>query len=254
MKSFILAVLLGGIGAYADPLAEAIKGATQEKSDRLSPNLVAKVMGSNLLRSVTLYIPTGKCAPEPVFSSTTTIISSTTTTWTSTIVKTSQISSSTSSTKAISTLVTAPCPIYIAAPYKSKASVEYQIFCTTKLGYSDVLSVHTETFEECITACDTYVPPKISKRYGDDARPCVAVTWSPPINNPGRNCWLKGDIFEAIYGRTRFSSAKKVSYAIPSDLQVAVVDALFPEPTDTIEPVAPCPVCICLLYKSDQKS
>ena len=120
-----------------------------------------------------------------------------------------------------------------------------QLFCLTKFQYEDVTSVHTETFMECVTACDNYKIPV----GGTDQRPCIAVTFTEPINNPGRNCYLKGSIHEVIYGRTRFSSAKKVSYPVPADIQVAVVElpfstasALLPKPTRPIEPVDPCPV------------
>ena len=51
-----------------------------------------------------------------------------------------------------------PCPASIAQVYESRSQTSWQIFCEADFFYQDLPSVDAATFEDCIAACDAYVP------------------------------------------------------------------------------------------------
>ena len=105
-----------------------------------------------------------------------------------------------------------PCPVAPNTGYTSTSGGKWEVYCLTDFFYNDLPSVKTSTFDQCMAACDAYVPaPK-----GDSFdQPCVAVTWVE-TNPNGDNCYLKSAITTVQYGTPQYSSAKKFSYFPPN--------------------------------------
>ena len=108
-----------------------------------------------------------------------------------------------------------PCPSYDGIAYIDVNGEAYQIECGADYSYNDLITPHTETFQECILQCDNYKPNSTIA----GGAPCVGLSWGQ--GNPGGNCFLKYQITTTDYTRTRIDSAYKASYQKPGASIVA---------------------------------
>ena len=83
-----------------------------------------------------------------------------------------------------------PCPDFNNSSYTDTTGSNYHIQCSTDYSGNDLPAVHTDTFEECLKACDTYVPGSSAEAHNYAA--CMGVSWG--AENPGGNCYLKYQI------------------------------------------------------------
>lgn len=83
-----------------------------------------------------------------------------------------------------------PCPDLNGSSYASTAGNKYNIQCSTDYPGNDLPAVHTDTFEQCLKACDAYVPGSSAEAH--NYAPCVGVSWG--AGNPSANCYLKYQI------------------------------------------------------------
>ncbi|KAL8692861.1 MAG: hypothetical protein Q9218_002184, partial [Villophora microphyllina] len=118
---------------------------------------------------------------------------------------------SSSSTVTINpTLAAQPCPQSDGQTYIDPSGVVNDIACNVAYPGNDLSTPHFDAFEDCIHACDTYIPdPSVS-----GGQSCVAATWS--AGNVGGNCYLKYAIGQIRYGNSNDCSAKLHNYTIPS--------------------------------------
>ena len=91
------------------------------------------------------------------------------------------------SSAATSTPAPYPCPNLDGSSYASATGSKYNIQCNTDYPGNDLPALHTDTFEECLKACDAYVPGSSAEAH--DFAPCVGVSWG--AGNPSANCYLK---------------------------------------------------------------
>ena len=100
---------------------------------------------------------------------------------------------------AASTPAPYPCPDLNGSSYTDITGSDYHIQCSTDYTGNDLPAVHTDTFQDCLKACDTYVP-------GSPANyaPCMGVSWG--AGNPGGNCYLKYQITTINPNNVGFSS------------------------------------------------
>ncbi|KAL8867359.1 MAG: hypothetical protein Q9174_005716 [Haloplaca sp. 1 TL-2023] len=105
-----------------------------------------------------------------------------------------------------------PCPQSDRQTYIDTSGVVNNVYCSTDFRYNDITTYRFEEFEDCIHACDIYVPqPNLA-----GGKPCVAASWG--YGNPGNNCYLKSAVTEIVYGSTRFCSITLRSYTIPGGI------------------------------------
>ena len=105
-----------------------------------------------------------------------------------------------------------PCPNLDASPIKDTTGSSYNIQCSTDYPGNDLPSVHTDTFEECMKACDTYVPGSSAEAH--DFASCVGVSWG--AGNPSANCYLKYQITSINRNDVGFSSGYQANYTLPN--------------------------------------
>ena len=91
---------------------------------------------------------------------------------------------------ATSTPAPYPCPDLDGSSYADATGSKYNIQCSTDYPGNDLPAVHTDTFEECLQACDAYVPGSSAEAH--NYAPCVGVSWG--AGNPSANCYLKYQI------------------------------------------------------------
>ena len=91
------------------------------------------------------------------------------------------------SSAATSTPAPYPCPNLDNSSYASATGSNYNIQCSTDYPGNDLPALHTDTFEQCLKACDTYVPGSTAEAHNH--APCVGVSWG--AGNPNANCYLK---------------------------------------------------------------
>ena len=117
------------------------------------------------------------------------------------------IISGTSSTGTLSPSAAAyPCPDYDGKNYIDSTQQAYGIECSTNYPGNDLTTPHTDTMEDCIAACDNYVPnPSVA-----GGKPCIAFCWGQ--GNVGGNCYLKYAIDTRNYGDGGFDSGFKYGY------------------------------------------
>ena len=104
---------------------------------------------------------------------------------------------------------TLPCPDLDGTSYTDATGSSYNIQCSTNYPGNDLPAVHADTFEECLRACDTYVPEHSATRNGF----CIGV--SLEARNPGGNCYLKHQITTLITNDDGLSSAYYINYTLP---------------------------------------
>ena len=95
-----------------------------------------------------------------------------------------------------------PCPDLNGSPYTDIMGSDYHIQCSTDYSGNDLPAVHTDTFEECLKACDTYVPGSSAEVH--NYTPCIGVSWG--AGNSGGNCYLKYQITTINPNDVGFSS------------------------------------------------
>ena len=91
------------------------------------------------------------------------------------------------SSAATSTPAPYPCPNLDNSSYAVATGNKYNIQCSTDYPGNDLPALHTDTFEQCLKACDAYVPGSSAEAH--DYAPCVGVSWG--AGNPSANCYLK---------------------------------------------------------------
>ena len=113
---------------------------------------------------------------------------------------------------ATSTLPPYPCPEFDGSSYADATGSKYNIQCSTDYPGNDLPAVHTDTFEECLKACDTYVPG--SSAEADNYAPCVGVSWG--AGNPSENCYLKYQITTVKHDDVGLSSGYLANDTLPN--------------------------------------
>ncbi|KAI4179763.1 MAG: hypothetical protein LQ346_007131, partial [Caloplaca aetnensis] len=118
-----------------------------------------------------------------------------------------------------------PCPASDGLPFIDSQGTVFDIACQVQYPGFDLATPHFDTFQECILACDNYVPnPAIAGGQG-----CVAVTWG--FGNVGGNCYLKYNVGEVRAGSINDASAKLSTIALPNP---GTIVSNLPLPTTSI--------------------
>ncbi|KAL8781674.1 MAG: hypothetical protein Q9213_005891 [Squamulea squamosa] len=105
---------------------------------------------------------------------------------------------------------TAAVPYYSAAcggQYSDNFGQLWCIQCQTAYYYNDLTTITLGSFEECLEACDTYVPsPNVAR-----GASCIAITWGP--RTVGGECYRKFNVTDSRFDR-REDSAYKCDQAV----------------------------------------
>lgn len=100
-----------------------------------------------------------------------------------------------------------PCPDYDQKDYIDSAGTAHHIECGTNYPGNDLTTPHEDTFEDCVAACDNYVPsPSVA-----GGKPCIGASWGQ--GNVGGNCYLKYAIGQRTFGDSNFDSFSNVDDA-----------------------------------------
>ncbi|KAL8749823.1 MAG: hypothetical protein Q9199_007457, partial [Rusavskia elegans] len=122
------------------------------------------------------------------------------------------ISSTTTASSFNIDLAFQPCPSSNGQQFVDQLGYVYDINCGCDYQYSDLSGgTHEDYFQDCILACDRYVPNPDSA----GGAPCVAVSWGRPDRNVGANCYLKYRVEQVRCGEEEFCAAVKHTYQIP---------------------------------------
>ena len=114
---------------------------------------------------------------------------------------------------ATSTPAPYPCPDLNGSSYTNSATKNnYNIQCSTDYPGNDLPAIHTDTFEECLKACDTYVPGSTAEAH--NYAPCVGVSWG--AGNPSANCYLKYQITTVKHNDVGISSGYLANDTLPN--------------------------------------
>ena len=117
-----------------------------------------------------------------------------------------------------------PCPAYDQIGYVDTNGETYHIECGASYPGKDLTTPHKDTFQDCILACDSYVPsPSVA-----GGAPCIGVSWGN--GNKGGNCYLKYNITSTSYTDKNIDSCYKITYNKPGGSSVPVIS---PNPTPT---------------------
>ncbi|KAL8853549.1 MAG: hypothetical protein Q9221_001535 [Calogaya cf. arnoldii] len=115
-----------------------------------------------------------------------------------------------------------PCPSSNGQQFINQLGNVYDIACGCDYQFSDLSgSTHQDYFQDCILACDRYVPDPNRAR----GAPCIGVSWGSPAGNPGGNCFLKYRIEQIRCGEPRFCAAVKHDYVFTSFISTSRVTA-----------------------------
>ena len=63
----------------------------------------------------------------------------------------------------------------------------YEILCGWDILYEDDPATYVETMQDCLDACDAFIPS--TEPGASYNKPCIAVTFTDTFNG-GNNCWL----------------------------------------------------------------
>ncbi|KAL8830064.1 MAG: hypothetical protein Q9170_005907 [Blastenia crenularia] len=151
---------------------------------------------------------------------------------TNTNVPSTPASSTTSSASANPSAAFQPCPLSNNQQYVDRSGAVYDISCSCEYPGYDLTTPHAESFQDCMYACDTYIPNGNVANGAD----CIAATWS--YGNPGGNCYLKWYIGEVSYGNPNDCSAKSHNYTIPNSVS-STSSSFTSASTSTDVPVPP---------------
>lgn len=105
-----------------------------------------------------------------------------------------------------------PCPDLNGSSYSGATGNKYNIQCSTDYPGNDLPAVHTDTFEECLKACDAYVPGSSAEAH--NYAPCVGVSWG--AGNPSANCYLKYQITSVKQNDVGLSSGSLTNDTLPN--------------------------------------
>ncbi|KAM0797906.1 hypothetical protein BDR22DRAFT_965153 [Usnea florida] len=122
---------------------------------------------------------------------------------------------------------TYPCPDRNGSTYAGANGSSYHIECSTDYAGNDLPAVHTDTFGECLDACDAYVPGSSAEAH--DFASCIGVSWG--AGNPSANCYLKYQITSVNPNDVGFSSGYQANYTPPES--GATTSGSSPSPTTT---------------------
>ncbi|KAL8657276.1 MAG: hypothetical protein Q9226_002087 [Calogaya cf. arnoldii] len=142
------------------------------------------------------------------------------------------ISSATTATSVNLELAFQPCPSSNGQQFVNQLGNVYDIACGCDYQFSDLSgATHQDYFQDCILACDRYVPDPNRAR----GAPCIGVSWGSPAGNPGGNCFLKYRIEQIRCGEPRFCAAVKHDYVFTSGVistsRVTATASVVPVPT-----------------------
>ena len=113
---------------------------------------------------------------------------------------------------ATSTPAPYPCPDLDGSQYADATGSKYNIQCSTDYPGNDLPAVHTDTFEECLKACDAYVPGSSAEAHNYAS--CVGVSWG--AGNPSANCYLKYQITDVNHNDVGLSSGYQANDTLPN--------------------------------------
>ena len=113
---------------------------------------------------------------------------------------------------ATSTPAPYPCPDLDGSSYANATGSKYNIQCSTDYPGNDLPAVHTDTFAQCLKACDAYVPGSSAEAH--DYAPCVGVSWG--AGNPSANCYLKYQITTVKHNDVGLSSGYLANDTLPN--------------------------------------
>ncbi|KAL8735351.1 MAG: hypothetical protein Q9166_000896 [cf. Caloplaca sp. 2 TL-2023] len=141
------------------------------------------------------------------------------------------ISSSATLSSINPTIAFQPCPSSNGQQFIDQLGTVYDISCGCDFQYGDLSGApHYDYFQDCILACDRYVPdPNVAR-----GAPCIGVSWG--FGNPGGNCYLKYTIPQVRCGYPAFCAAKKHDYTIPDGL-ISTSRTFAPTSTASVVPV-----------------
>ena len=105
-----------------------------------------------------------------------------------------------------------PCPDLDGSSYTGATGSKYNIQCSTDYPGNDLPAVHTDTFEECLKACDDYVPGSSAEAHNYAS--CVGVSWG--AGNPSANCYLKYLITTVKHNDVGISSGSLANDTLPN--------------------------------------
>ena len=112
---------------------------------------------------------------------------------------------------ALSNPATYPCPDLNGSIYAGAPGSSYHIQCSTDYPGNDLPAVHTDSFEECLKACDAYVPGSSAEAH--EYASCIGVSWG--AGNPSANCYLKYQTTTVNHNHVGFSSGYHANYTPP---------------------------------------
>ncbi|KAL8742220.1 MAG: hypothetical protein Q9184_008288, partial [Pyrenodesmia sp. 2 TL-2023] len=164
---------------------------------------------------------------------------------------------STSAANVNPTAALQPCPLSDGQPFINQQGTVYDIQCQVQYPGFDLTTPHFDTFQECILACDNYVPSPAVAGGAD----CVAVTWG--FGNVGGNCYLKSNVGEVRAGGPNDASARLRNGAVssspipnplpgPASSSTASVPQPSTSPTDLVTAALPCPASDGLPFVNEQ--
>lgn len=141
-----------------------------------------------------------------------------------------------------------PCPDLDGSSFADATGSSYHIQCNIDYPGNDLPSLHTDTFAECLKACDSYVPGSSAEAH--DFASCVGVSWG--AGNHDANCYLKYNITTTNHQNVGFSSGFYSNYTLPgsggaspgstsSTTTSASVTSSTPGPTSTTAQPTPAP-------------
>ena len=121
-----------------------------------------------------------------------------------------------------------PCPGLDGSSDTDATGSSYRIQCNAQYPGNDLPAVHTDTFEECLKECGTYVPGGSAEV--DDYASCIGVSWG--AGNSGGNYYLNYQITTIDNNDVGFLSDYFVNYTLP----VSAVADLGSSPSTTSAP------------------
>ncbi|KAL8858285.1 MAG: hypothetical protein Q9178_005148 [Gyalolechia marmorata] len=119
------------------------------------------------------------------------------------------ISSSTTATSVNPVLAFQPCPSSNNQQFIDPLGFVYDIKCACDLQFGDLGALRFDYFQDCILACDRYVPDP--NKSGGAA--CIGVSWGRGDRNTGPNCYLKFTIPQIRCGEPDFCAAVRHTYS-----------------------------------------
>ena len=118
---------------------------------------------------------------------------------------------------------TASCPAANGTLITRGDGHQYALYCGSSFEGLDIPAVHTNSFDECLQACDEY-PPSQSVEGG---AACVGATFGS--GNRGGNCYLKYGIGNISTSDSNLQSGRQLPYQSPANSPVPAIQPLSTE-------------------------